>query len=114
MSQSYSVKRIWKRRHLNTELGKGWHIKYILKLNIWMKIKLKIKISDTRSSHSRHKSIIIIIFFSTTHCSLKAYCAIWVRRSNFRHQASPCVSLRAKAPSGGRWNCGREMSGNFA
>ena len=25
---------------------------------------------------------------------LKAYCAIWVRRSNFRHQASPRVSPR--------------------
>jgi len=24
----------------------------------------------------------------------KAYCAIWVRRSNFRHQTSPCVSPR--------------------
>ena len=24
--------------------------------------------------------------------SLKAYCAIWFRRSNFRHQASPRVS----------------------
>jgi len=31
---------------------------------------------------------------TTTHCSLKAYCAIWVRRSNFRHQASPRVSPR--------------------
>jgi hypothetical protein len=26
--------------------------------------------------------------------SFKAYCAIWVRRSNFRHQASPRVSPR--------------------
>jgi hypothetical protein len=24
----------------------------------------------------------------------KAYCAIWVRRSNFRHQASPRVTTR--------------------
>ena len=30
----------------------------------------------------------------TTHCSLKTYCAILVRRSNFRHQASPRVSPR--------------------
>ena len=35
-----------------------------------------------------------LIVYTTTHCSLKAYCAIWVRRSNFRHQASPRVSLR--------------------
>jgi len=26
--------------------------------------------------------------------AFKAYCAIWVRRSNFRHQASPCLSPR--------------------
>jgi hypothetical protein len=32
--------------------------------------------------------------YTSTHCSLKAYCAIWFRRSNFRHQASPRVSPR--------------------
>jgi hypothetical protein len=26
--------------------------------------------------------------------AFKAHCAIWVRRSNFRHQASPCMSPR--------------------
>jgi hypothetical protein len=26
--------------------------------------------------------------------ALQAYCAIWVRRSNFRHQASPRMSPR--------------------
>jgi hypothetical protein len=31
-------------------------------------------------------------YYLTTHCSLKAYCAILVRRSNFCHQASPRVS----------------------
>jgi hypothetical protein len=35
-----------------------------------------------------------VIVYTTTHCSLKAYCAILVRRSNFRHQASPHVSPR--------------------
>ena len=46
------------------------------------------------------------IFWNVTPCSVvmfifnyalqpfKAYCAIWVRRSNFRHQASPRVSPR--------------------
>jgi hypothetical protein len=34
------------------------------------------------------------VLFSTTHCSLRAYCAILVRRSNFHHQASPSVSPR--------------------
>jgi len=33
-----------------------------------------------------------IIIFNYALQSFKAYCAIWVRRSNFRHQASPRVS----------------------
>jgi hypothetical protein len=37
---------------------------------------------------------IIIIFFNLRTAAFKAYCAIWVRRSNFRHQASSCVSPR--------------------
>ena len=56
--------------------------------------------------------LLLLLLFSTTHCSLKAYCAIWVRRSNFRHQASHACH-HARAPSGRSWNCGREMSGNF-
>jgi hypothetical protein len=35
-----------------------------------------------------------LFVYTTTHCSLKDYCASLVRRSNFRHQASPPVSLR--------------------
>jgi len=35
-----------------------------------------------------------LVVYTTTHCSLKAYCAIWVRRSNCSHQASPRVSTR--------------------
>ena len=34
------------------------------------------------------------LFYTTTHRSLKAYCAILVKHSNFRHQASPRVSPR--------------------
>jgi len=37
---------------------------------------------------------IIIIIFNLGTAVFKAYCAIWVRRSNFRHQASPRVSPR--------------------
>ena len=33
-------------------------------------------------------------YFQLRTAGFKAYCAIWVRRSNFRHQASPRVSLR--------------------
>ena len=35
-----------------------------------------------------------LFVYTTTHCSFKAYCAILIRRSNFRHQASPRVSPR--------------------
>jgi hypothetical protein len=36
----------------------------------------------------------VYIYFQLRTAAFKAYCAIWVRRSNFRHQASPCVSPR--------------------
>jgi len=54
------------------------------------------------------------IYFSTTHCSLLRLIVrseldvptFATRRLNACHHA--------RAPSGGRWNCGREMSGNLA
>jgi hypothetical protein len=36
----------------------------------------------------------VLLFFQLFTAAFKAYCAIWVRRSNFRHQASPRVPLR--------------------
>jgi len=36
----------------------------------------------------------IIIIFNLRTAAFKAYCAIWVRRSKFRHQASSRVSPR--------------------
>jgi hypothetical protein len=36
----------------------------------------------------------VLFVYTTMHCSLKAYCAILVRCSNFRHQTSPSVSPR--------------------
>ena len=54
----------------------------------------------------------IIIIFNLGTAAFKAYCAIWIRRSNFHHHASSHVSPRER-PSGGRWNCGQEMSGEF-
>jgi hypothetical protein len=39
--------------------------------------------------------LIMFIFNYSLH-PFKAYCAIWVRRSNFRHQASPRVSPRER------------------
>jgi hypothetical protein len=36
----------------------------------------------------------LLLFIQLRTAVFKAYCAIWVRRSNFRHQASPRVSPR--------------------
>jgi len=41
-----------------------------------------------------HLCVLYLFVYTTTHCSLKAYCAILVRRSNFRHQVSPCITTR--------------------
>jgi hypothetical protein len=38
----------------------------------------------------------VILFFNYEPQPLKTYCAIWVRRSNFRHQVSPRVSTQRR------------------
>jgi hypothetical protein len=47
-------------------------------------------------SHNMFHRLILryFIYFQLRIAAFKAYCAIWVRRSNFRHQASPRVSPR--------------------
>ena len=35
-----------------------------------------------------------LFIFNLRTAAFKAHCAIWVRRCNFRHHASPCVSPR--------------------
>jgi len=50
---------------------------------------------DNPTAVNKYINIIIIIFILRTP-AFKAYCAIWVRRSNFRHQASPHVSPRER------------------
>jgi hypothetical protein len=49
--------------------------------------------------------MLLLLFFNYALQPSKAYCAIWVRCSNFHHQASPRMERR--------WNCGWEMSGKF-
>jgi hypothetical protein len=56
---------------------------------------------------------LVMLRFLTMHCSLRLIVRFELdvptfatRRLHARHHA--------RAPSGGRWNCGREMSGNFA
>jgi hypothetical protein len=61
----------------------------------------------------RHVNSVVFFFFATTHCSLLRLIVLSglnvptfaTRRLHACHHA--------RAPSGGRWNCGREMSGKF-
>jgi len=39
---------------------------------------------------------IVTIIFNLHTAAFKAYCAIWVRSFNFRHQASPCESTQRR------------------
>jgi hypothetical protein len=50
--------------------------------------------SKTEWIYIHLRSVVYLFVYTSTHCSLKAYCAVLVRRSNFRHQASPRVSPR--------------------
>jgi hypothetical protein len=47
-------------------------------------------------SHWKTSIIIIIIFFNLRTAAFKAYCAICVRRSNFRHQVPPRESTQRR------------------
>jgi hypothetical protein len=53
-----------------------------------------LKILITSLVHNPRRIGFSLHLFSTTHCNLNAYCAILVRLSNFRHQASPRMSPR--------------------
>jgi hypothetical protein len=41
----------------------------------------------------------VIIIFNLRTAAFKAYCAIWVRRSNFRHQAPPTRATTRQHPA---------------
>jgi len=53
--------------------------------------------------------LLLLLLFSTTHCSLLRL----IVRSGLDVPTFATRRLHARAPSGGRWNCGREMSGKF-
>ena len=51
------------------------------------------RLEETQHLHLQQQDdYAIIIIFNLSTAAFKAYCAIWVKRSNFRHQASPRVS----------------------
>ena len=57
--------------------------------------------------------IIIIITTLTTHCSLlRLIVRSWLDVPTFTTRRLHACH-HARAPSGGKWNCGREMSFNF-
>jgi hypothetical protein len=53
------------------------------------KSKAKRSKEVTEALDTRWQNVLFV--YTTTHCSFKAYCAILVRCSNFRHQVSPRV-----------------------
>jgi hypothetical protein len=53
--------------------------------------------------------ISVMLCFFTRHCSLRSELDVPTFATRRLH-----VCHHARAPSGRRWNCGREMSGNFA
>jgi hypothetical protein len=50
-------------------------------------------------AHINPPAHLLLLFVQLTHRSLKAYCAILVRRPNFRHQVSPRASPRREHPA---------------
>jgi len=53
--------------------------------------------------------LVFMLCFFTTHCNLRL-----IVRSELGVPTFVTRRLHARAPSDGGWNCGREMSGNFA
>jgi hypothetical protein len=82
--------------------------RFISKMYVEQSVQLRLEHGKKTSVKNGRE----VIIFNYALQPFKAYCAIWVRRSNFRHQASPRVSPR-EITQRRKWNCGREMSGNF-
>jgi hypothetical protein len=57
--------------------------------------------------------VFTMLCFLNTHCSLRLIVRSELDVPTFVTRLLH-VCHHARAPSGGRWNCGREMSGNFA
>jgi hypothetical protein len=56
--------------------------------------------------------LLLLFFFQLRTAAFKAYCASWVRLPTFATRRLHACH-HARAPNGGRWKCGREMSGKF-
>ena len=72
-------------------------------------VKFNIHVSSFNPTDWR----LVMLCFFTTHCSLRLIVRSELDVPTFAtRRLHACHHVRA--PSGGRWNCGREMSGNFA
>jgi len=56
--------------------------------------------------------VLIIIIFNLHTAAFKAYCALLDIPTFATRRLHACH--HARSPSGGRWNCGQEMSQKFA
>jgi len=62
--------------------------------DLWLTNWCQNKVFDSLCHYHTSNTPLFIIIFNLRTAAFKAYCAIWVRRSNFRHQVSPRVSPR--------------------
>jgi hypothetical protein len=60
----------------------------------WKRVPLFTTTQHTSLLNHETHNLVLLCIFNYALQAFKAYCAIWVRRSNFRHQASPRVSPR--------------------
>jgi len=69
--------------------------------------------TDVFCTHPLTPALYVGLFvYTTTQCSLKAMRS-WLDVPTFATRRLHSCH-HARAPGGGRWNCGREISGNFA
>jgi hypothetical protein len=62
---------------------------------------------------SEHSPLLVMLFFNYALQPLRLIVGSWLDVPTFvTRRLHACY--HARAPSGGRWNCGQEMSGNFA
>jgi hypothetical protein len=102
-----------------------WYLKYLLDLQIFVDDKFP----EDGTLLPKHVAvgtwyevfcdpvycilISVFVYFQLRTAAFKAYCVIWVRRSNFRHQASPRLSPR-ESTQRRKVELWTRKSGNFA
>jgi hypothetical protein len=70
---------------------------------------LHVSAADRHLQDAKPTAQALLLFFNYTLQPSRLIVRSWLDVPTFANRR-----LHATAPSGGRWNCGREMSGNFA